>query len=229
MDEWVQQKMARKWLPTINELNCNPKTFFSLFFCLQLNLNFGTSRPTKKPKIAAVFAHFINLTANRNLRGKKTDAPNSLRDRLHKSRRESIFFRILRPLKRLCWLFLSLLTSTICFYALSAILCCTCVMKRKRNVEVSELFGAAVSERENKLEFFTRGNLLIWKIRLDLITRDCWRHWKLWEINMNLRYWAMSSWRKVWLKLFQEELWKFLTKTVGIENSQCIPIWLLLN
>lgn len=42
------------------------------------------------------------------------------------------FFRILRLLKRLCWLLLSIslpLLSTNCFHALSAILCCTCVMK----------------------------------------------------------------------------------------------------
>lgn len=53
---------------------------------------------------------------------------------------EKLFFRILRPLKRLAvFFFLLHFLSTKCFYALSAILCCTRVVKCCNVFECSEL------------------------------------------------------------------------------------------
>lgn len=65
----------------------------------------------------------------------KTDAPIfAAAVRLRKSHGErKSFLPHFKAIKTPCWLFLTLrlspLPSTICFYALSAILCCTCVMK----------------------------------------------------------------------------------------------------
>lgn len=69
---WMSEsnkKMARKWLPTIVEHNCNTKTFFTCCF-RQLNLTFGC--------VSCNQQKFHKFSAHQNCKRLKlkTDAPN---------------------------------------------------------------------------------------------------------------------------------------------------------
>lgn len=143
MDGWARVKyLSRKLVVGNNQIANVTVTRHRLSLSLSLLLNgFDISNWTWLLSECEISHIFDGRKVRRCTKCKKTDAPLLRSSRVSSSvRDEDFFFRISEPLSAPC-----LLRSSTFFLPFCTILCCTCVMKRKKNAPSAVNSRLAVS------------------------------------------------------------------------------------